>query len=406
VAFELLASMSMRPIDAAWTIPVIILAALFLSWAAESAQYRISQGLILAILALIQTLPEYSIEAVISWKAAHDPSGIRLMTANFTGALRLLIGLGWPLIFITATTANRLRTGRWLGAVELEIYHGAEVAALVPPCLYLLLIVIKGTLAWYDVVVPTALYGLYLYVMSLMPPEEESEDDMEPIARLILSFRNHASTGIIVALFLAGAALLFFFAEPFLESMIALAVSVGVSSYFMVQWVAPLLSEFPEKVSAFYWARKVRTAPMAVMNMTSSAINEATLLVALMPVVYSLGRGEWSTIQLDAHQRGEILMTLTAGLMGVVMLADRRFVWWEALVLFVFWIIGFAGPLFLGSRGHGSEWLHRSVSGAQIVWILADLMLMAVGVRHLAMKGLVAHLRAGRGAATDRNPPD
>jgi len=399
---EFLATVQAQPIDAVWTVPLIILAALLLSWAAETAQYRISQGLILAVLALIQTLPEYSVEAVLSWKAGRDPEMVRLMTANFTGALRLLIGLGWPLIFITATLANRLRAGRWLQAIRLETYHAAEVGALVPPCFYLLFIVIKGTLAWYDVIVPVALYLGYLYVMSLMPPEEESEGDMEPIPRMILGLPRLATAMVIIALFVTGALILFFYAEPFLESMIALAAVIGVPAYFMVQWVAPILSEFPEKLSAFYWARKVRTAPMAIMNMTSSAINEATLLVALMPVVFSLSRGELSIISLDAHQRSEILLTLTAGLMGVMMLADRRFVWWEALCLFIFWLAGFLGPITIGTQHTlWSEWLHRGISGAQILWIVTELILMLIGTRRLDASGLIAHLRAGRNATRD-----
>ena len=47
---------------------------------------------------------------------------------------------------------------------------------------------------------------------------------------------------------------------------------------FFIQWVAPFLSEFPEKVSAFLWARRVTHAPMALMNMVSSNINQWTLL--------------------------------------------------------------------------------------------------------------------------------
>src|SRR6185503_7618619 len=89
-----------------------------------------------------------------------------------------------------------------------------------------------------------------------------------------------------VGLFLLGGVLLFLTAHPFLESMLALAGMMGVSTFVFVQWVSPFLSEFPEKVSAFYWARQVTKAPMALMNMVSSNINQWTVLAAMIPLVY------------------------------------------------------------------------------------------------------------------------
>src|SRR6185295_16644766 len=90
---------------AAWTFPSVLGSAMLIAWAAEAAQFLISQGLALALLAWLQTLPEFAVEAVIAWQAgttAADPSvalsvkshATSLMTANLTGSLRLLVGLG------------------------------------------------------------------------------------------------------------------------------------------------------------------------------------------------------------------------------------------------------------------------------------------------------------------------
>src|SRR5215208_7441388 len=86
--------------SAAWTFPSVLGSAMLIAWGAEAAQFLISQGLALAILAWLQTLPEFAVEAVIAWEAgkmvANDPSAphpTALMTANFTGSLRLLVGL-------------------------------------------------------------------------------------------------------------------------------------------------------------------------------------------------------------------------------------------------------------------------------------------------------------------------
>ena len=57
---------------------------MLIAWAAESAQFFIAQGFALAILAWLQTLPEFAVEAVLAWKQQ-----VPLLLANLTGALRL-----------------------------------------------------------------------------------------------------------------------------------------------------------------------------------------------------------------------------------------------------------------------------------------------------------------------------
>src|SRR5205809_7657501 len=92
--------------SALWTFPSILLSSFVVAWGAESAQFFISQGLALALLAWIQVLPEFAAEAVIAWHR-----DVALMTANFTGALRLLTGLGWPMIWCVFAV-SRDRRGR------------------------------------------------------------------------------------------------------------------------------------------------------------------------------------------------------------------------------------------------------------------------------------------------------
>ncbi len=56
------------PSSIIWTAPCIIAASLVIAWGAESAQFFIAQGFALAILAWLQTLPEFAVEGVIAWK--------------------------------------------------------------------------------------------------------------------------------------------------------------------------------------------------------------------------------------------------------------------------------------------------------------------------------------------------
>ncbi|HMJ58157.1 MAG TPA: hypothetical protein VK467_03415, partial [Gemmatimonadales bacterium] len=94
-------------LSALWTFPSILLSAFLVAWGAEAAQFLISQGLALAILAWLQTLPEFAVEAVIAWEAGKDPERAHLAIANLTGAIRLLIGLGWPMIYFVFAFSAR-----------------------------------------------------------------------------------------------------------------------------------------------------------------------------------------------------------------------------------------------------------------------------------------------------------
>ncbi len=108
-----------------WTFPSILLSAFVIAWGAEAAQFLISQGLALAILAWLQTMPEFAVEAVIAWQAGKDPSKMHLAIANFTGSLRLLVGLGWPMIYFVAAAFRRK-----LIAIRLDDEHAVEIFGL------------------------------------------------------------------------------------------------------------------------------------------------------------------------------------------------------------------------------------------------------------------------------------
>src|SRR6201997_3040416 len=122
--------------SALWTFPSVLGSAIIIAWAAEAAQFLISQGLALAILAWLQTLPEFAVEAVIAWEAGSDPARTHLAIANLTGAIRLLLGLGWPMIYFVCAIAGRRTARRRWPTIRLQPEHAVEVLGLVPPLLY------------------------------------------------------------------------------------------------------------------------------------------------------------------------------------------------------------------------------------------------------------------------------
>lgn len=325
-----------------WTFPAILFSAFVIAWGAEAAQFLISQGLALAILAWMQTLPEFAVEAVIAWEAGKDAAKTHLVIANFTGSLRLLVGLGWPMIYFVAAAFRRKFV-----AVELDREHSVEIFGLLLPILYFTFIWWKGTLTIWDAIPLAACYFLYLWVLWKIPPIEENEESLEEIGvvpRKVLSMPGRTRALAILFLFLAGGALLYFSAHPFLESMLAIAASLGVSTFVFVQWVAPFLSEFPEKLSAFYWARKVSTANVALMNMVSSNINQWSILSAMIPIIFVISAGEVRPIPFDAFQRHEIILTVLQSFLGFLLLLNLELRFHEAVILFVFWFIQFVAP--------------------------------------------------------------
>src|SRR5580765_4185029 len=160
--------------SALWTFPSILVSAFIIAWGAEAAQFLISQGLALAILAWLQTLPEFAVEAVIAWNAGKDPSQTHLAIANFSGSLRLLVGLGWPMIYFVAAASRRR-----LVAVKLEDEHSVEIFGLLLPIAYFVFICWKGTLTIWDAIPLTATYVIYLWVLWKIPPKESDEETLE-----------------------------------------------------------------------------------------------------------------------------------------------------------------------------------------------------------------------------------
>jgi cation:H+ antiporter len=383
-----------------WTFPSMVLAALVIAWGAESAQFLVSQAFALTILALIQTLPEFAVEGFIAWNAGQYPTvtNIGLMTANFTGALRLLVGLGWPLIFITTVIFNLKRSHKVsVARIRLDHEHAVEITGLLAGSIYAVVIVLKGTLTLIDTLALFLLYGFYIFFLLRLPArDEERIGELELVPRFILTRRRWQRNLLIWACFVLGGTGIMLVADPFLESALGLSVVLGVPAFMLIQWLAPFLSEFPEKISAFYWAKSVVKAPMALMNMVSSGIAEFTLLIGVIPIVFCISLGRIETIDFDWPHRAEILLTATQGILGVIILSKMSFRWFEALGLFILWatqiyfqydVSQIAFPLVPDVSMHASMWnlLHIEILISYTclywIWIAVEFVFILIFLR-------------------------
>ena len=384
---------------ALWTFPSMLLSAFVVAWGAEAAQFLISQGLALAALAWLQTLPEFAVEAVIAWNAGKDPSKMHLAVANLTGAIRLLIGLGWPMIYCVAAFAGRKTRGR-LPTIALEREHAIEVVGLAPPLVWFFVIWVKGSIGPWDAAILIGLYLAYLAVLLRVPPHAEEElADAPAVSRWAYNLGGKLRVAAIVGLFAAGGALLYVTAQPFLESMLGIAAVLGVSDFVFVQWVAPFLSEFPEKVSAFYWAQRADKAPMALMNLVSSNINQWTILAAMIPLVYGWSHaaagGGFVAFRFGAGQELEIALTLAQSLLALLLLMEMEFKWWDAVLLFLLWLAQFLRP----------HW-RTQVLTLYLLWSAGLLALALAGRRRFAAPRIFLEVvRAGRHAPAGHAAP-
>jgi len=356
------------PWSALWTTPCILAASLLITWGAESAQFFVAQGFALAVLALMQTLPEFAVEAVLAWK---QQTGYLL--ANLTGALRLLTGLAWPMIYLTASIFYRRRTGMPLRQIKLDPHHSVEVVALFFPLVYAFFIWWKGVLHCWDAIPLLAMYGLYLTLLLKLPPQQqEGIEDLDRIPRAIVTAPRRWRIAGILGCFLVGGALIYLTAEPFLGSLISLAAAFALPAFLVIQWLAPVISEFPELLSTFYFARQDEKAGLALMNIVSSNINQWTILVAMLPVVYSLSRGTPSGFALDPDQRTELLLTVGQSSVSMLFLLNMHFSWLEAIAIFVLFCVQFILPAFFGDE------IRRYITWAFLLWTAGGLILFAV----------------------------
>lgn len=300
-------------------------AAFLLSWAAEVAQMEVSQAFALAVLALIAILPEYAVDLYFAWRAAEDPIYGHYAAANMTGANRLLVGLGWPVVVW-------LFWGRWKqSAVRLAPEDMVAVRFLLVATLYAFVIAWLGKFWWPDIIILVGLFVWYLSRTARMGTiEPELVGPALLMGRLPRAWRLVANVG----LFVFSGAVIFLAAEPFAESLIDTGKHFGVDEFLLVQWIAPLASEAPEFIIAALWTFR-RHATMALSALISSKVNQWTLLIGTISVVYSISAGGLQALVLDDQQRHEIFLTAAQSLFAVVMLSDRNLNWWQASLLFL-----------------------------------------------------------------------
>jgi cation:H+ antiporter len=373
-----------HPVEALLFGLAIIGAAFLLSWAAEVAQLDVSAGLAIAVLALIAVLPEYGVSFVFAFKggnaverfgAACNPPGATgaspcsLVLANMTGANRLLIGVGWSMVvFIAWYRARALGDRRRRGAeispyerdrldarsgsgVRLDREHSIELAYLTVATLYSLALPLKRTITLVDAVVLVGIFVAYTVRVSRAPAEEPH---LVGPARYLGTFTVAGRRTAVAALFLVSAAIIVLCSEPFADALVQTGVEFGISEFFLVQWLAPLASEAPELLVAGLYAWRLNTNA-GLGTLVSSKVNQWTLLVGTLPVVFAIAAGKLSGLPLDTLEKEELFLTAAQSFFAVAVLSNLSLALREAALLFVLFWAQFVAAAVLPLSARGAE---------------------------------------------------
>jgi len=316
-------------------------AAFMLSWAAEVAQLDISQTLAIAVLALIAVLPEYAVDLVLAYRAGQgDEEKLHLAVANMTGANRLLIGLGWATVVLIFWFKTKKRE------LVLKPTQRIDVGYLLIATLWAFTIPIRGQLSLIDLVVLGSLFTAYILRAA---KEEVEEPELIGAAAAIGILPTALRRTVTLVMFVFSATTILLVAEPFAESLIHIGEEFGISKFLLIQWVAPLASEAPEMIIAILFVLRLK-AQAGLGTLISSKVNQWTLLVGTLPLVYGLagggGEGFLAPMQMDSRQVEEVFLTAAQSLFAVAVIANLSINRWEAMGLLVLFLaqFGFEDP--------------------------------------------------------------
>lgn len=326
----------------------VVGAAFLLSWGAEVIQLDVGSGLALAFLALIAVLPEYAVDFVFTSNAGREYAETGAATqwgplalANMTGANQLLIGFGWPLVILLGTWRVRRSQATPVDAegatpkeVTLSRAQSVDIAYLAIASLYGLSLFLKSTLTLWDAAILVGIYVVYMVRLAGASPEEPHLVGPSAFIGLLPKRQRRL---INYVLFVLAAGVILAVAEAFAESLIEVGEAVGVSEFLLVKWLAPLASEAPELLVAtlFAWRLAARTGIGALI---SSKVNQWTLLVGTLPIVFAIFAQQFVGLPLDRVQRVELWVTAAQSVFAVAIIASRsisRTEAWVMLGLFV-----------------------------------------------------------------------
>ncbi|MDQ2053049.1 sodium:calcium antiporter [Halobellus sp. H-GB7] len=320
-------------------------ASFLLAWGAETAEKDVPRAFALAVLAVLAVAPEYAVDALYAWQAATDPAKANLAVANMTGANRILIGLGWSGIALfsiyKATASGRddgsvvNREGTLRDAVKLDPSISTEILFLFLATIFAFFVPLSGGI---DIVDTVVLVGLYVtYIAIIVRGDVDDHDEQVGVPAYFQSYPRKVRVPIVLTLFVYSGFLIITAVEPFAHGLERLGLQYGIPEFFMIQWIAPLASESPELIVTAYLVNKAR-ATAAFNALISSKLNQWTLLIGTLSVVYSISLGSYGVLPFEFKQAAEIWLTAAQSFFALAVLVNFRISVREAVTLLVLFV--------------------------------------------------------------------
>src|SRR6266542_4041092 len=230
--------------------------------------------------------------------------------------------------------------GAYLG---LALFAGLPHPELTPPLEALV----------FGLAVLVAIFVAYTLRVSKAPPTEPNL--VGPSAWLAtLPARRRRAT--YLSFFAFAAVVILLSAEHFADGLVQTGEQLGISPFFLVQWVAPLASEAPELLVAGLYAWHLNTTS-GLSTLVSSKVNQWTLLVGTLPLVFAVASGTATGLPVGPAQREELLLTAAQSLFAVAVLVNLEISVREAAALSGLFLVQFAlAALVPGATELNASW--------------------------------------------------
>ena len=144
------------------------------------------------------------------------------------------------------------------------------------------------------------------------------------------------STPLIVVQVLVGLVMIIGGAELFVDAVLEVATSLGLSTLAVALVLTPIITELPEKANSILWVRDGDDA-LAVGNITGAMVFQSTV-----PVTLGLVLSDWELERFSYVAGG---LAIAGGLLAILALRERRFtlrdvIGWSAMFLaFVIYVV-------------------------------------------------------------------
>ncbi|SFF91568.1 cation:H+ antiporter [Halopelagius inordinatus] len=320
-------------------------ASFLLAWGAETAEKDVPRAFALAVLAVLAVAPEYAVDALYAWQAASDPEAANLAVANMTGANRILIGLGWSgIALFSIYKASQLpdssdgvldRKGTLRDAVQLDPSISTEILFLFAATVFAFFVPLHGGIDWFDTVVLVGLY--FAYIGIIIRGDAGGHEEQVGVPAYFQARTKGVRVPIVLGLFVYSGFLIFTAVEPFAHGLEEIGLQFGIPEFFMIQWFAPLASESPELIVTAYLVNKAR-ATAAFNALISSKLNQWTLLIGTLVVVYSIALGRYGMLPFEFKQAAEIWLTAAQSFFALAILMNFQISVREAVALLVLFV--------------------------------------------------------------------